>query len=139
MFRLAFITLLLLAFTTTAQTRDAEFVNRNVLNLEENFDEHASADGKLLFAKFYAPWCGHCKRLAKTWGELAEAFDGDKNVEIAHVDCTVVGDVCRKLEIRGYPTLKVFSGGKHILYSGSRDLSSLIKFVDEQKKALLSS
>lgn len=37
--------------------------------------------------------------MLQTWGELAEAFDSDKDVEIAHVDCTAVADVCQKLEV----------------------------------------
>ena len=59
------------------------------------------ADGKLYFVKFYAPWCGHCKRLAPAWGELGESLADDKDIVIAHVDCTKAKTVCSNSKVGG--------------------------------------
>ena len=75
----------------------------------ENFDEKTKEG--LWLVKFYAPWCGHCKRLAPTWISLAEKAEG--KFHVAEVDCTVQKALMTKFGIRGFPTIKfIANGGK---------------------------
>lgn len=38
----------------------------------KNFDEVVNQNGKDTLIEFYAPWCGHCKKLAPIFDELGE-------------------------------------------------------------------
>ena len=40
--------------------------------------------------------CGHCKKLAPTWQELAEKYNkaDDQEVVVAKVDCTIETALC---------------------------------------------
>uniref|UniRef100_T1JB49 Flavin-containing monooxygenase n=1 Tax=Strigamia maritima TaxID=126957 RepID=T1JB49_STRMM len=87
------------------------------------------------FVMFFAPWCGHCKRLAPTWDELGSKYNIAKSrlVTIAKVDCTVDTDLCSEEDVTGYPTIKYFPVGKEsVRYKGSRDLDSLVNFLKQQ-------
>ncbi|ORX89752.1 thioredoxin-domain-containing protein [Basidiobolus meristosporus CBS 931.73] len=79
------------------------------------------------FIKFFAPWCGHCKKLAPTWEELGSKLKNTINV--GSVDCTDHEGICKRNEIRGYPTLKFLQDGNSISYSGPRTLEKLSDFA----------
>ena len=92
------------------------------------------------FIKFYAPWCGHCQRLAPTWEEFSRLHSDDINV--AKVDCTDPKGqpLCSEMEVRGYPTLLFFPGkkdfdegvapvAKAVKYQGMRARENLEEFA----------
>eukprot|EP00397_Hematodinium_sp_SG-2012_P067793 GEMP01106741.1.p1 GENE.GEMP01106741.1~~GEMP01106741.1.p1 ORF type:complete len:234 (+),score=56.56 GEMP01106741.1:57-704(+) len=94
---------------------------------EADFDE---ITGHRAFVKFFAPWCGHCKRIKSTWHDLEKEYLGSPIVTIADVDCTRAGKpICDRIGVRGFPTLKYFINGEARDYKGGRNLAELKHFV----------
>ncbi|TFK64723.1 protein disulfide isomerase [Pluteus cervinus] len=101
----------------------------NVLVLnEENFQ--ATLEAGPAFVKYYAPWCGHCKKLAPTWKQLAKHMQ-DKLV-IAEVDCEDEKGICSSQGIKGYPSLYYYgAAGVMSEYTGGRKLEQLLAFSEK--------
>jgi len=94
----------------------------------ENFD--AELAKKPLAVKFFAPWCGHCKRLAPTWVEFAAA-NKEAPFAVAEVDCTAQQPLCKKYDIRGYPTIKYLKMGEEPTeFHGARTKEALQTWAD---------
>ena len=113
------------------EKNESNEVIESVLTLTTETFEQGISKG-VSFVKFFAPWCGHCKRLAPTWTELGQKFITDDNVKIIKVDCTndASKKVCNEQEVDGFPTLLLYEDGKKVSeYNGSRLLDDLHDFI----------
>ena len=101
-------------------TGPTDVVKLDTSNFEEmtKFTEEGEDTGDW-FIKFYAPWCGHCKKLAPTWEEVATELKGKVNV--AKVDVTTNKGLGNQFDIKSFPTLLFFKDGKMQQYEGQRD------------------
>jgi len=103
----------------------------DVLDLTDSTFAGAVADKDIMLVEFFAPWCGHCKKLAPEYEKAATALlNADPAVPIAKVDCTANTEVCGKYGVSGYPTLKIFRNGEVAEdYNGPRDADGIIKVM----------
>ncbi|WRT64426.1 protein disulfide-isomerase domain [Kwoniella shivajii] len=104
----------------------------------DDWDNLFGDEKKDVFAEFYAPWCGHCQRLAPIWDTLGEKYTADSNIVIAKMDATE-NDIppAAPFRVQGFPTLKFKAAGssEFIDYNGDRSFDSLVEFVETHKKS----
>lgn len=99
----------------------------------------AAVDGKTVFVKFYAPWCGHCKKMKPDWDKLMDQFKDHETALVAEVDCTASGkNLCGSIGVQGYPTLKYGDPSDLQDYKGGRDLGSMQTFAENSLKPMCS-
>mmetsp|Transcript_3216 Transcript_3216/g.9776 ORF Transcript_3216/g.9776 Transcript_3216/m.9776 type:complete len:320 (+) Transcript_3216:63-1022(+) len=94
---------------------------------QATWDENTA--GKTVFVKFYAPWCGHCKRMKPDWDKLVLDYANSSSVLIADVDCIGAGkSLCGQVGIKGFPSIR---------YGDPTDLQGLEEYKgNRQYKAL---
>lgn len=107
----------------------AEIKEENgVLVLDDsNFDDAIKANDFLL-VEFYAPWCGHCKKLAPEWDSAAKTLAGS-NAKLAKVDATEAKDLGTRFGIKGFPTIKLFKHGEASEYQGGRQAADIVNYL----------
>ncbi|KAJ9673595.1 hypothetical protein PVL29_023264 [Vitis rotundifolia] len=90
-----------------------------------------------IVVEFYAPWCGHCKKLAPEYEKAASILSShDPPVILAKVDANDEAnkELASEFDIRGFPTLKIFrNGGKSIVdFKGPREADGIVEYLKKQ-------
>ena len=71
-----------------------------------NFKEVVFDESKTVFVKFYAPWCGFCKKMTPDYEELAKTFESDNRVIISRIN-VLENDVPKEFGVTTFPALFV--------------------------------
>lgn len=106
--------------------------NESIELNSRNFDELVLKSKDLWIVEFFAPWCGHCKKLAPEWKKAANNLKG--KVKLGHVDCDSEKSLMSKFNVQGFPTILVFGTDKDspIPYEGARTAGAIESFALEQ-------
>ena len=93
----------------------------------------------LLAVEFYAPWCGHCKKLEPEWAAAAAELKnlGLVAVGLAKVDATDErnAELAKNYSIKGYPTILMFRRGdlEHPKeFTGRRESAGIVEYLSRE-------
>ncbi|MEQ2219089.1 Protein disulfide-isomerase A4 [Xenoophorus captivus] len=106
----------------------------------KTFDEIVMDAQKDVLIEFYAPWCGHCKKLEPDYLALGKKYKSEKNLVIAKMDTTANDVPNDRYKVEGFPTIYFApSNGKQSpvkFEGGDRTVEGLSKFVEEHATKL---
>ncbi|KAL1773674.1 disulfide-isomerase TMX3 [Sigmodon hispidus] len=107
-----------------------------VEDLNESFKDNRKDD--IWLVDFYAPWCGHCKKLEPIWNEVGlEMKSIGSPVKVGKMDATSYSSIASEFGVRGYPTIKLLKGDLAYNYRGPRTKDDIIEFAHRVSGALI--
>ncbi|KAI4375136.1 hypothetical protein MLD38_013042 [Melastoma candidum] len=100
----------------------------------ESLQDVVMSSDKNVLLEFYAPWCGHCKKLAPILDEVAISYENDANILIAKFDATTNDVPADHFDVKGYPTVYFKSASGNLLpYDGDRTKDDIIDFIEKNR------
>ncbi len=96
------------------------------------FNDLVINNSKDVLVEFYAPWCGHCKKLAPIYDEVGKRLKANTNLVIAKIDSTANEIDVPNVSVKGFPTLIFFKGNDKshpIKYEGGREADDFVNYL----------
>ena len=125
--------LITLALCLVARSRSAEsdVVDLTASSFDSTIEAHAS-----WLVEFYAPWCGHCKRLTPVWEKLAlELKEEGADTKVARIDCDAHPEAASRFGVRGFPTIRLIRDARVYDFAGTREVDAFKSFAAGGYKA----
>lgn len=99
---------------------------------KDSFDDFVNTN-KYVLAEFYAPWCGHCKKLAPEYAAAATALkNSESEVKLAKIDATAEKELGERFGVSGYPSLFWFVDGEKKEYTGGRTEAEILAWINRK-------
>lgn len=100
-----------------------------------NFHEFIKSESSVL-VMFYAPWCGHCKRMKPEYDAAGTILKEKGAVgKVAALDATAHTAIGGEFSIKGYPTIKYFKDGEFAFdVSSAREKDKIVEFMMDPKE-----
>ena len=96
---------------------------------DASFEDEVLKSQVPVLVDFWAEWCGPCKAIAPVVDEIARQYAG--RLKVCKMDVDANGETPMRYNIRGIPTLMIFSGGNaEATKVGAVSKTQLAQFID---------
>ncbi|MFM7784468.1 MAG: thioredoxin TrxA [Gammaproteobacteria bacterium] len=96
---------------------------------DASFEDEVLKSQVPVLVDFWAEWCGPCKAIAPVVDEIARQYAG--RLKVCKMDVDANGETPMRYNVRGIPTLMIFSGGNaEATKVGAVSKTQLAQFID---------